>query len=139
MIIEEKEDDFGDPAPREIIRDLLLAPEENDLAIDRAVQRFTSDYLAGFAREDEDEDMPKRQPPEYNAGLDLNEIAHVVFDIMDSVSFENPEHDRLASFFIALKQKAAPEFDRSVGHLSLCVKALRYCSNLGTGPKVCIL
>lgn len=114
--IKEEQDDWeGDAVPHEIVRDLLLTSDDDDAAMTKAFETFEANYVAGFTREDTDELMPKRQPPEYHAGLFLNGIAHAVVDTMQDISFTDPKHDKLVELLVAIKHKAASEFDRKVG------------------------
>ncbi|RSL94797.1 hypothetical protein CDV31_014161 [Fusarium ambrosium] len=92
----------------EIVRDLLLAPDDDDTAVSKAIKRFNENYVAGFAGED----FGRRQPPEYAAGDILNEISIAVFETVGKVSFTDIRHDRLANFLIGLKRDAAGEFKK---------------------------
>lgn len=123
-IREEAEDWEGDAVPHEIIRDLLLTSDDDDAAMTKAFKTFEANYVAGFTREDTDELMPKRKPPEYHAGLFLNDMAHAVVDNMQNLPFADPKHDKLVDLLVEIKRKAASEFDRSVGILPLSSTSL---------------
>ncbi|RSL42673.1 hypothetical protein CEP54_015402 [Fusarium duplospermum] len=60
----------------EIVRDLLLAPDNDDSAVSKAIKKLNEHYVAGFAGED----FGRRQPSEYAAGDVLNEISIAVFE-----------------------------------------------------------
>ncbi|RSL80298.1 hypothetical protein CEP51_006675 [Fusarium floridanum] len=92
----------------EIVRDLLLTPDDDDTAVSKAIKRFNEHYVAGFA----EEDFGRRQLPEYAAGDILNEISIAVFETVTKVSFTDVRHDRLANFLIGLKRDAADEFKK---------------------------
>ncbi|KAI8712436.1 NACHT domain-containing protein [Fusarium sp. LHS14.1] len=93
---------------KRIVRDILLAPDNDDAAVPKAIKRFNEQYVADFAGED----FGRRQPPEYAAGDILNEISIAVFETVGKVSFTDIRHDRLANFLIGLKRDAADKFNR---------------------------
>lgn len=109
-IKEEKEEHFGDAAPFEIVRDLMLAPAEDGDAIAKAVQRFQESYVCSFLAHE----RRKEQGPEYGAGAYLNSLAMTIFETVDYLCFTDPKHDRLANFLIAIKASAARECDPDV-------------------------
>ncbi|KAM6510643.1 hypothetical protein FSOLCH5_011088 [Fusarium solani] len=107
-IAEENEQSDSGAIYFEIIRDLLLAPDDDDTAVSKAIKRFNEHYVAGFAGED----FGRRQPPEYAAGDILNEISIAVFGTVGKVSLTDIRHDRLANFLAGIKRDAADEFNR---------------------------
>lgn len=114
-IAEENDQFYSGAIYFEIIRDLLLAPNDDDTAVPRAIKRFNEHYVAGFAGED----FGRRQPPEYAAGDILNEISIAVFETVGKVSFTDIRHDRLADFLIGIKRDAADEFRKEVSPFKL--------------------
>ncbi|KAJ4320910.1 hypothetical protein N0V84_005614 [Fusarium piperis] len=108
LISEENEQFDSGAIYFEIIRDLLLTPDNDKTAVPRAIKRFNEHYIAGFAGED----FGRRQPPEYAAGDILNEISIAVFETVGKVAFTDIKHDRLANFLIGLKRDAAVEFNK---------------------------
>lgn len=114
IITEEKDDYFGDSVPFEIIRDLLVAPDEDDSAITTAVESVQKDYVAGFSGKGAE----NKKSPEYDAGIYLNEISRGVFGCVCRMLYTDTKHEKLAAFLIALKNSAAQEFDLKVNNLS---------------------
>ncbi|KAI1068175.1 hypothetical protein LB507_004375 [Fusarium sp. FIESC RH6] len=88
----------------EIVRDLLLAPEDSDTAVPDAVKRFYDLYISTA-------DSERREPPDYMAGFKLNSMASIVFETVRDVFYTTFEHDRLAEFLIGIKEGAAAEYD----------------------------
>lgn len=106
--IEEERDDLFSHSPfYEIVRDLLLAPEDDSHAVSQAVSRFYDLYAAGANER-------TREPPEYFAGHYLNSIACVAFETASEVPFDTYQHDRLVEFLIGIKKGAADEYDTEV-------------------------
>lgn len=103
-IKEELEEFPSEPSYYEIVRDLLLAPKDNEQAVPDAVTRFYQLYGDGAETE-------QREPPEYGAAYKLNCIADVVFEAVRDVFYTTLEHDRLAEFLIGIKKGAATEYD----------------------------
>lgn len=116
QIKEEKYDYFGEPTFLEIVRDLLLAVDEDDSAITKAVDRFKKGYVAGFTGKDAE----KRKAPEYDAGLYVHEVSYAVFGAASEIPFTDPKHDKLATFLITLRNSAATEFDLKVSCFIVC-------------------
>ncbi|KAM0242162.1 hypothetical protein ACHAP5_007317 [Fusarium lateritium] len=104
---EEKEEAFPQDHYYEIVRDLLLQSDDSDKAVPQAIEKFYNHYIAGFS----DEDFGGRQPPEYQAGNELNGVAVIVFDIVSEISFTDPKQDVLSNFLIGIAKNAADEFD----------------------------
>ncbi|RGP77604.1 hypothetical protein FLONG3_4295 [Fusarium longipes] len=103
--IEEQLDEFASESPYyEIVRDLLLAPQDSDSAVSDAANKFFDLYTA-------DAEHERREPPEYMAGLKLNSIADIAFETVRDVSYTSQEHDRLLNFLVAIKNGAAEEYD----------------------------
>ncbi|CAF3500825.1 unnamed protein product [Fusarium graminearum] len=103
-IKEDLEEFPSEPRYYEIVRDLLLAPKDNEQAVPDAVTRFYQLYGDGAETE-------QREPPEYGAAYKLNSIADVVFEAVRDVFYTTLEHDRLAEFLIGIKKGAATEYD----------------------------
>lgn len=107
--IEEERDELASESPYyEIVRDLLLAPEDDSNAVSQAISRFYGLYAAGA----EDE---IRKPPEYSAGHKLNSIASIAFETAAEVLFTTYQHDRLVELLIGIKEEAADEYNTEVG------------------------
>ncbi|KAK7424333.1 hypothetical protein QQX98_000601 [Neonectria punicea] len=104
--IKDDEEQGEDTTHFQIVRDLLLAPDDDDSAVSKAVDRFRDDYVAGFA----EEDFGGRMAPEYDAGLVLNSLAVTVFEVVNFVSFTDIKHDKLANLLIGIKATAAKDF-----------------------------
>ncbi|KAF4447895.1 hypothetical protein F53441_8645 [Fusarium austroafricanum] len=103
--IEEEEDEICPETPYyEIVRDLLLAPEDDDSAVAKAVTQFYDLYVSEAGKE-------KREPPEYGAGYSLDSIASIAFELTYEVWYTSAEHERLAKFLIAIKSGAADKYD----------------------------
>ncbi|KAF5001632.1 hypothetical protein FGRMN_938 [Fusarium graminum] len=103
--IEEEREEFRSESPYyEIVRDLLLAPEEDKNAVSQAIHKFYG--LCTTEAEDE-----IRGPPEYSAGHKLNTIASIAFETADEVFCTSYQHDRLAELLIGIKREAADEYD----------------------------
>ncbi|KAH7256281.1 hypothetical protein BKA59DRAFT_552087 [Fusarium tricinctum] len=103
--IEEERDELFSESPfYEIVRDLLLAPEDDSHAVSQAVSRFYQLYAAGAEER-------SRKPPEYSAGHYLNSIACVAFETAREVPFNTYQHDRLVEFLVGIKKGAADEYD----------------------------
>ncbi|CAM1504653.1 Fc.00g022440.m01.CDS01 [Cosmosporella sp. VM-42] len=109
-IKEEREADFSDATHHEIVRDMLLAPDDDDSAVPRQSTVSQKNYIAGFASED----FGMRKHPEYTAGDVLNSILLVVFETGDYVPFRDMGHDRLTNLHIGIKQSAAQKFNPDV-------------------------
>ncbi|KAM0296152.1 hypothetical protein ACHAPM_010408 [Fusarium culmorum] len=103
-IKEELEEFPSEPRYYEIVRDLLLAPKDNEQAVPHAVDRFYQLYADGAETE-------QREPPEYGAAYKLNSIADVVFEAVRDVFYTTLEHDRLAKLLIGIKKGAVAEYD----------------------------
>ncbi|KAH6890275.1 hypothetical protein B0T10DRAFT_315059 [Thelonectria olida] len=107
-----EEDKENSPEPEEdflvIVRDLLLAPDDDDNAVPAAIEAFKEFYLEGSIWEN----VESREPPEYGAGGFLNSIANAVFEGVDRVPFTTPRHDRLANFLIGIKASADTEYKK---------------------------
>lgn len=114
-ISEENEQSDSGAIYFEIVRDFLLAPENDETAVPSAIRRFNEHYIAGFAGED----FGRRQPPEYAAGDILNEISIAIFETAGKIDFTDFRHDRLANFLICLKRYAAVEFNKEVSSPNL--------------------
>ncbi|KAG5795507.1 hypothetical protein H9Q69_005441 [Fusarium xylarioides] len=103
--IEEERDELFSEAPYyEIVRDLLLAPNDDDKAVGEAITKFYDLYAARVRNE-------KKDPPEYGAGHKLNTISIVAFEAVVKVWYTSTEHQKLADFLIGIKKGAAEEFD----------------------------
>ncbi|KAH6960429.1 hypothetical protein DER45DRAFT_557737 [Fusarium avenaceum] len=103
--IEEERDDLFSESPfYEIVRDLLVAPEDDSHAVSQAVSSFYNLYTARAEER-------SRKPPEYSAGNYLNSIACVAFEMASEVPFDTYQHDRLAELLIGIKKGAADEYD----------------------------
>ncbi|KAF5604877.1 hypothetical protein FPCIR_730 [Fusarium pseudocircinatum] len=101
--IEEEGDDFDSEAPSyEIVRDLLVAPEDDDTAVSRAVTRFYDLYKA------EAHELGKLE--DHGAGGFLNSIAAIAFEVAPKLWYTNWRHQRIAEFLIAIKNGAAEEY-----------------------------
>ena len=110
---EEQKEGFPDAtvvAHYGIIRDLLLAPDDDNGAVPRAIGSFHNNYNTGFFGED----FGLRKPPEYAAGDVLNSITLIIFEIVEYVPFTDIRHDRLANVLIGLKSSAAQVFQPDV-------------------------
>jgi hypothetical protein len=106
--IEEERDEFASESPYyEIVRDLLLAPEDDSNAVSQAISKFYGLYAAGA----EDE---IRKPPEYSAGHKLNSIASIAFETAADVLFTTYRHDRLSELLFGIKEEAAHEYNIEV-------------------------
>lgn len=116
-IEEERDELFSDSKFYELVRDLLLAPENDSHAVSQAVSSFYNLYAAGA-------DERTREPPEYFAGHYLNSIACVAFEMASEVPFDTYQHDRLAELLIGIKKGAADEYDTEVRYPRWLLKAL---------------
>ncbi|KPM38479.1 hypothetical protein AK830_g8083 [Neonectria ditissima] len=105
--IEEEEEIWEDTAHYQIVRDLLLAPDDDDDAVSKAAKKFRDNYVAGFAKYPVEE----RQAPEYLAGEEVNSISDIVFEVVPFVPFTDITHDKLANLLIEIKASAAGSFD----------------------------
>ncbi|EKJ72935.1 hypothetical protein FPSE_06981 [Fusarium pseudograminearum CS3096] len=103
-IKEELEEFPSEPRCYEIVRDLLLAPKDNEQAVPDAVDRFYQLCADGAETE-------QREPPEFGAAFKLNSIAGVVFEVVRDVFYTTLEHDRLTELLIGIKKGAAAEYD----------------------------
>ncbi|KAF4498902.1 hypothetical protein FAGAP_4915 [Fusarium agapanthi] len=103
--IEEESDELLSEAPYyEIVRDLLLAPDDDDKSVGEAIAKFYDLYAAQVRNK-------KKAPPEYGAGHTLNSISIVAFEAVVKVWYASPEHQRLAAFLIGIKKGAVDEFN----------------------------
>jgi hypothetical protein len=109
-IEEEKEEAFPQDHHYEIVRDMLLQSDYSDKAVSQAIEKFYTHYIAGFS----EGDFGGRQPPEYQAGNELNGIAVIVFEIVVEISFTDPKQDVLSRFLIGIAKNAADTFDEIV-------------------------
>jgi hypothetical protein len=112
-IEEEKEEAFPQDHYYEIVRDMLLQSDDSDKAISQAVEKFYSHYIAGFS----EEDSGGRQPPEFQAGNELNGTAVIVFETVAEITFTDPKQDVLSRFLIGIAKNAAERFDEKVDFL----------------------
>ncbi|KIL88031.1 hypothetical protein FAVG1_08914 [Fusarium avenaceum] len=106
-IEEEKEEAFPQDHHYEIVRDVLLQSDDSDKAVSQAIEKFYSHYIAGFS----EKGSGGRQPPEYQAGNELNGIAVIVFEIIVEIPFTDPKQDVLSRFLIGIAKNAADTFD----------------------------
>ncbi|KAG5657476.1 hypothetical protein KAF25_006040 [Fusarium avenaceum] len=106
-IEEEKEEAFPQYDYYEIVRDVLLQSDDSDKVVSQAIEKFYSHYIAGFS----EEDFGGRQPPEYQAGNELNGIAVIVFEIVVEIPFTDQKQDLLSRFLIGIAKNAADTFD----------------------------
>ncbi|KAF5628806.1 hypothetical protein F52700_7899 [Fusarium sp. NRRL 52700] len=103
--IEEESDEVFSEAPYYgIVRDLLLATNDGDTAVDEAITKFYDLYAAQVRNK-------KKDPPEYGAGHTLNSISIVAFEAAVKLWYTSPEHQKLADFLIGIKKGAKDEFD----------------------------
>lgn len=109
-IEEEKKEAFPQDHYYEIVRDMLLQSGDSDKAVSQAVEKFYSHYISGFS----EEDFGGRQPPEYQAGNELNGIAVIVFEIVVEIPFTDPKQDVLSRFLIGIAKNAGDTFDEKV-------------------------
>ncbi|KAH6885440.1 hypothetical protein B0T10DRAFT_608606 [Thelonectria olida] len=105
-IEEDREEYFADETHDEIVRDVLLAPDDDDTVIAKAIERFMHQYITG----DANEHLEMRKPPEYDAGGFLNNIASIIYETAVHVPFTDIGHDRLADLLIGIKSNAAEEY-----------------------------
>ncbi|KAF5598126.1 hypothetical protein FPANT_3890 [Fusarium pseudoanthophilum] len=102
--IEEEGDDFESEAPSyEIVRDLLVAPEDDDTAVSRAVTRFYDLYKAEANELEELEG--------HGAGEYLNSIGVIAFEVAPKLWYTSWRHQRIAKFLIAIKNGAAEAYN----------------------------
>ncbi|KAF5672782.1 hypothetical protein FHETE_3616 [Fusarium heterosporum] len=106
-IEEEKEEAFPEDLYYEIIRDMLLQSEDSEKAVSQAIDRFYKHYVAGFSRGN----FGGREPPEYEAGAELNSISTIVFETIAEIPFADPKQDILSRFILGIAKNAADEFD----------------------------
>jgi hypothetical protein len=109
-IEEEKEEAAPQDHHYEIIRDMLLQSDYSDKAVFQAIERFYTQSIAGFS----EEDFGGRQPPEYQAGNELNGIAMIVFETVAEIPFADPKQDILSRLLIGVAKNAADTFDKKV-------------------------
>lgn len=128
-IEEERDELFSEAQYYEIIRDLLLAPSDDDKAVDEAITKFYDLYAAQVRNE-------KKDPPEYGAGHKLNAISIVAFEAAVKVWYTSPEHQKLADFLIGIKKGAREEFDEEVSTLAL-IRIIQYLTSLIESP-ICL-
>ncbi|KAF5007925.1 hypothetical protein FDECE_5841 [Fusarium decemcellulare] len=92
-----------------IIRDLLLAPDDDSAAVSQAIKKFEDNYLSSLTGED----LGGQAAPEYGAGDELNAISLAVLETVVEVPFTDTKHDQLAELLVGIKNSAAEEFDTS--------------------------
>lgn len=114
--IEEEQDIYPSVAPYyEIVRDMLLEPEDSDSAVPNAVTKFYDLHTAAI----EEEMAKETSEPEKLAGYKLNTIADIAFEIARDVFYTTFEHERLAKLLIGIKKGAANEYDEAVNISSI--------------------
>ncbi|EMT61140.1 hypothetical protein NOF04DRAFT_9269 [Fusarium oxysporum II5] len=102
-IEEERDGLFSESPSYEIVRDLLVASEDDDTAVSQAVTKFYDLYKAEAGRQS--------KMPDHGAGYYLNTISLIAFEVAPKVWYASWRHDRITEFLIAIKDGAAKEFD----------------------------
>lgn len=122
-IEEERDELFSESPSYEIVRDLLVASEDDDTAISQAVTKFYDLYRAEADKRVKWED--------HGAGEYLNTIAIIVFDVAPNLWYTSWRHQRIAEFLIAIKNGAAAKYHEEVGNIAChCLKFLIVCSRI---------
>ncbi|CVK84829.1 uncharacterized protein FMAN_01756 [Fusarium mangiferae] len=101
-IEEERDELFSESPSYEIVRDLLVASEDDDTAISQAVTKFYDLYRAEADKRVKWED--------HGAGEYLNTIAIIAFDVAPKLWYTSWRHQRIAEFLIAIKNGAAAKY-----------------------------
>ncbi|SCV33274.1 uncharacterized protein FFB14_04424 [Fusarium fujikuroi] len=101
-IEEERDELFSESPSYEIIRNLLVASEDDNTAVSQAVTKFYDLYEAEADKRVKWED--------HGAGEYLNTIAIIAFDVAPKLWYKSWRHQRIAQFLIAIKNGAAEEY-----------------------------
>ncbi|KAF5662407.1 hypothetical protein FCIRC_11530 [Fusarium circinatum] len=101
-IEEEREELFSESPSYEIVRDLLVASEDDDTAVSQAVTKFYDLYRAKAGKRGKWED--------HGAGEYLNTISVIAFEVAPKLWYTNWRHQRIAEFLIAIKDGAAEHY-----------------------------
>ncbi|KAF4956019.1 hypothetical protein FGADI_4192 [Fusarium gaditjirri] len=101
--IEERDELFSESPFYEIVRDLLVAAEDDETAVSRAVSKFYDLYKADVGKFNKSEG--------HGAGEYLNSIAVIGFEVAPKLWYTNWRHERIAEFLIAIKSGGAEKFD----------------------------
>lgn len=99
IIMEEKDDYFGDLVFFEIICDLFVVFDEDDSVIIIVVESVQKDYVVGFFGKG----VENKKFLEYDVGIYLNEILWGVFGCVCCMLYIDMKYEKFVVFFIVFK------------------------------------
>ncbi|RBQ76607.1 hypothetical protein FVER14953_00268 [Fusarium verticillioides] len=101
-IQEERDELFSESPSYKTVRDLLVASEDDDTAISRAVTKFYDLYKAEAGK--------GAKWGDHGAGEYLNTISMIAFEVAPKLWYTSWRHQRIAEFLIAIKDGAAEKY-----------------------------